>query len=94
MPALHWYGAHSTGWFALQWPALSQVGGGVFVLLVQVVGPHVVDDCGKAQLRVVKPLQEPPQTVPSDSHVGRLPTGWPVTGEQVPSLFGMLHAAH
>jgi hypothetical protein len=43
---------------------------------------------------VFTPSQAPPQALPSVAHLGRVPTGVPLTGEQVPTLPARLHAWH
>jgi hypothetical protein len=48
----------------------------------------MVHDC------VVTPSHTPSHPVPSPVHVGRDPTGGPVTGEQVPGAAFELHASH
>ena len=40
------------------------------------------------------PLQKPSQPVPLPGHVGREPTGLPVTAAHVPSDVGRLQASH
>jgi hypothetical protein len=46
------------------------------------------------QAATLMPLHEPPQVVPAAAQAGRVPTGAPVTGEQVPPSPGRLHAWH
>src|SRR5207253_1078222 len=48
---------------------------------------------GKLQALASVPLQLPAHG-PAPPHDGRLPTGGPLTGAQVPRLFGRLHAEH
>jgi hypothetical protein len=43
---------------------------------------------------IVTPSQAPSQTLPLVMQAGRVPAGMPVTGEQVPSAFTRLQAAH
>jgi hypothetical protein len=58
-------------------------------------GPRHCRLCpGSVHAVVRTPLQAPSQPVPSPVQAGRAPTGLPVTGEQVPTLFGRLQASH
>jgi len=49
---------------------------------------------GTTHAVVCTPLHAPSQPVPSPAHAGRLPIGLPVTGAQVPTFVGKLHASH
>jgi hypothetical protein len=57
--------------------------------------PQLVVDPAYVHVAPFVPLQEPPQgATPEFMQAGRVPTGGPVTGEQVPSLPITLHAWH
>lgn len=90
--APHTYGVHALVTGAGQCPCPSQLAAAVCVPPEQLAFRH--DEVGYVQVAVVVPLQVPPHDVPSVAQAGRPPTGFPVTGEHVPTFPVTLHAWH
>jgi hypothetical protein len=75
-------------------PEPSQDAARVAVVPVQEGARQEIELPGNVHEAVCVPSQLPPQTVPSDAQLARLPCGAPDAGEHVPSLPATSQASH